>query len=191
MPLSFPPRYLPAVAMTTTLLIASTAIAGSVSTPNTFVAGDTAQASEVNGNFAAHETEINDNDARIASLEATVISLTSRILTLESRSTASVLAVIDGNCNIQIATDPGLTCTRLGVGQYQLILPQGNFGTTDTFANFGLPLVTPINAAAQIGSAVTSVSSPAGVITQTLTITNTAGTPIDSTFHIIWFGTLP
>lgn len=39
------------------------AFASSVSTPNTFVSGAPALASEVNANFAAHEAAINDNDA--------------------------------------------------------------------------------------------------------------------------------
>lgn len=44
--------------------------AGSVSTPNTFVSGTPALAAEVNANFTAHATEINDNDSRIAALES-------------------------------------------------------------------------------------------------------------------------
>ena len=39
------------------------AFASSVSTPNTFVAGTPALASEVNANFAAHQAAINGNDA--------------------------------------------------------------------------------------------------------------------------------
>lgn len=43
--------------------------AGSVITPNTFISGTTAKASEVNANFTVLETEVNDNDIRIADLE--------------------------------------------------------------------------------------------------------------------------
>jgi hypothetical protein len=46
------------------------AFGGTVSTPNTFVAGTPAVAAEVNANFSAHQAAINDNDARIAALEA-------------------------------------------------------------------------------------------------------------------------
>lgn len=47
------------------LLAVAVAIAGNVATPNTFTAGTTAVAAEVNANFAAHAAEINDNDTRI------------------------------------------------------------------------------------------------------------------------------
>ncbi len=41
--------------------------ASSVATPNTFVGGTMAVASQVNANFAAHAAAINDNDARLDS----------------------------------------------------------------------------------------------------------------------------
>ena len=44
--------------------------AGSVTVPNTFVNGTTASAGEVNANFNAVENAVDDNDARIAALEA-------------------------------------------------------------------------------------------------------------------------
>ena len=44
--------------------------AGDVTTPNTFVAGTTAVAADVNENFAAHAAAIDDNHDRIAALEA-------------------------------------------------------------------------------------------------------------------------
>lgn len=40
-------------------------VAGSVTVPNTFVGGSTASASEVNANFDALKTAVDDNDARI------------------------------------------------------------------------------------------------------------------------------
>jgi hypothetical protein len=48
----------------------SVAFAGSVVTPNTFIGGTTALATEVNANFAAHQAAINDNNARILALSS-------------------------------------------------------------------------------------------------------------------------
>lgn len=52
------------------LLGARMAQAGPVTVPNTFTAGTTAQASQVNDNFTAVKAAVDDNDARIAVLEA-------------------------------------------------------------------------------------------------------------------------
>ncbi len=60
---------------TVCLAMSQTAMAGPVDTPNTFSSGTPAVASEVNDNFAAFETAINDNDARIAGLIAQVENL--------------------------------------------------------------------------------------------------------------------
>ena len=48
----------------------SVALAGFASTPHTFVAGNLAVAEEVNRNFAAHAAAINDNDARLNTVES-------------------------------------------------------------------------------------------------------------------------
>lgn len=45
------------------------AVAGSLAVPNDFVSGNTASASQVNSNFTAVETAVNDNNSRIGSLE--------------------------------------------------------------------------------------------------------------------------
>ena len=44
-------------------------VAGTVTVPNTFVNGEVADADEVNANFDAVETEVNDNDSRITAVE--------------------------------------------------------------------------------------------------------------------------
>ena len=44
--------------------------AGSVSIPNTFINGTTASADEVNANFDAVETAVNDNDTRIGNIRS-------------------------------------------------------------------------------------------------------------------------
>lgn len=50
----------------------SVAVAGSVTVPNTFVAGTKAVAADVNANFDAVETAVNDNDARITANTAAI-----------------------------------------------------------------------------------------------------------------------
>lgn len=54
------------IALIPMIFAGSSSWAGSVTIPNTFVAGTTARASEVNANFSAVETAVDDNDARIA-----------------------------------------------------------------------------------------------------------------------------
>ncbi len=59
-----------AVALGKCALSATAAHAGSLDTPNAFAAGSPAVADEVNENFAAVEAAVNDNDTRVAELEA-------------------------------------------------------------------------------------------------------------------------
>jgi len=51
------------------------AYSSQVSVPNTFSNGTTADADEVNANFSALETAVNDNDTRIAALEASQLGV--------------------------------------------------------------------------------------------------------------------
>ena len=51
------------------LLASYAATADELTTPNTFAAGEPAVAAEVNENFSAIETAVNDNNARIAAME--------------------------------------------------------------------------------------------------------------------------
>jgi hypothetical protein len=54
------------------VLTSGTSLAGSVGPLTTFSAGTTAQASQVNGNFSAVSTAVNDNNARINMLQTVV-----------------------------------------------------------------------------------------------------------------------
>lgn len=67
--------------LTLSLLLVSPAFAGSVDVPNTFQSGEQAVAQEVNDNFTALETAVNDNDARIAALETLVANLQTALTT--------------------------------------------------------------------------------------------------------------
>jgi hypothetical protein len=53
-------------------LISGITHAGQATVPNTFVAGTAAKAEEVNGNFDALKTEVNDNDTRITANAAAI-----------------------------------------------------------------------------------------------------------------------
>ena len=53
--------------------------------PNVFIANQPAIASEVNGNFGAAKTAIDNNNSRIVSLEATIVSLQNTVNSLNSR----------------------------------------------------------------------------------------------------------
>jgi hypothetical protein len=62
--------------------------ASDLNIPNIFIANQPAIAAEVNGNFTAVEGAVDDNNARIASLEATIASLQSTVNSLNSRLVA-------------------------------------------------------------------------------------------------------
>ncbi len=60
------------------------AIAGPLKTPNAFTRGTPAVADEVNGNFAAVEVAVNDNDTRIVAITAENAALLARVAILET-----------------------------------------------------------------------------------------------------------
>ena len=72
-----------------TAVSASGALASELTVPNEFTAGEPAVAAEVNDNFSETATAVNDNDARIAALEAQVAVLESAITALTSRTGAA------------------------------------------------------------------------------------------------------
>jgi hypothetical protein len=72
------------ISIITFTLIPSTH-AADVTIPNSFQSGATAVASEVNANFSAVETAVNDNNRRVAELESTVATLLETISTLQDR----------------------------------------------------------------------------------------------------------
>jgi hypothetical protein len=57
---------------------------GQTQVPNTFQAGQPARAAEVNDNFAILETAVNDNDGRIAALEAQIQALEALVTSLQA-----------------------------------------------------------------------------------------------------------
>ncbi len=109
--------------------------AAELTIPNTFVANTPAVASEVNGNFAAVETAVDDNNARIAALEATIASLQATVNSLNSRLTSvenNTVLELDGllqfsmfkgyptaeftGVNVQVNNGTGITIAANGLG---------------------------------------------------------------------------
>jgi hypothetical protein len=74
------------------LLTLGIAVASSVVTPNTFVAGTPAVASQVNANFTAHAAAINDNDTRITGAETALAGLTGATVDGPARAAAHIAA---------------------------------------------------------------------------------------------------
>lgn len=70
------------------LLGFSSSFAGQVSTPHEFEANTKAVAAEVNENFGAVQSAVNDNDSRIAALETAVAALLTRVTDLETENAA-------------------------------------------------------------------------------------------------------
>ena len=111
------------------VIAAQPALAGNVTGLTTFTAGTPAKASEVNGNFAAVKTAVDDNAGRIAALESAVSALQSMVATLQANlaSTQSDLAAMgapikglqsqlaDIQASNVMALEPYLSVTTSGV----------------------------------------------------------------------------
>ncbi len=76
------------------ILGANIANAGQATIPHNFKSGDAAKASDVNQNFDALETEINDNDTRVSDHETRILSIESQVAEANKRVVA-----VDGNNN--------------------------------------------------------------------------------------------
>jgi len=71
--------------------LSATLIAGSVTLPYTFTSGTPARASEVNGNFSAVKTAVDDNAARITTLETVVTPAGNVVLGSSTATTGNIL----------------------------------------------------------------------------------------------------
>jgi len=88
------------------LPLGQTARAGSVSLPNTFAPNTPARAAEVNANFAAVKTAVDDNHSRVAALENTIATLQTTVNNLLSRLQAlenNSVTALDGK--LELVTD--------------------------------------------------------------------------------------
>jgi len=100
-------------------LASGASLAGSVGPITTFTSGTTAVASEVNGNFSAVSTAVNDNNARIGTLEG--VSAAARLSTLETTVTGG---------NIVLAYPSTAATGNILKGTVPFI---HNFGADNTF----------------------------------------------------------
>ncbi len=107
----------------------SLAVASPVSIPNTFTAGTKAVAAEVNGDFTAVKTAVNDNNTRIAKLEATIATLQASLKKVSGNTVLdldkSLVYTTDANghptaqftgINVQVVNGKGSTNTANGLG---------------------------------------------------------------------------
>ena len=107
------------------LLTLGVAFASSVTTPNTFVAGTTAVAAEVNQNFSAHAAAINDNNSRLDSLDGFAADV------VTGQLAGSVLAAVavdsGGNVLRSFVLDPSISAPvvsgAVSLGQYDVQFP--------------------------------------------------------------------
>ncbi len=77
------------------LVSSQTALAGSVAVPNSFSANTPAVAAEVNANFNAVKTAVDDNDSRIATLETTISNLQATVSSLQATITSQATTISD------------------------------------------------------------------------------------------------
>lgn len=101
---------------------AGPAAAGPVEDLTAFAAGTPARADEVNGNFNAVADAVNDNDARVAALEAEIAELREQLsnvlnidpyLSLETVNSQPAIRI--SGANLQLVNGLGATETANGV----------------------------------------------------------------------------
>jgi hypothetical protein len=69
-------------------VVATVAFGSNVTLPFTFTAGTTARAADVNANFTAVKTAVDDNNARITALQTSLTTLQGTVTTLQAQVTA-------------------------------------------------------------------------------------------------------
>jgi hypothetical protein len=127
-----------------TTMVPPPAVASDVTIPNTFQSGTTAVAAEVNANFSAVETSVDDNNSRIAALEATVAALqatvtsqASTISTLQSNLTAvqsSQVMALDSYITVDASGDPRGPLVTLAGANLKIV---NGLGSTNSINGLG------------------------------------------------------
>jgi uncharacterized coiled-coil protein SlyX len=135
----------------TAIMAPTPAAAGEVTIPNTFQSGTPAVAAEVNDNFSSVKSAVDDNDSRIAALDAALAAQASTISTLQSTVTsqaATISALESDLAAVQssqvMALDPYLTVDESGDPRGPLVQLAGanlrivnGLGSTDTINGLG------------------------------------------------------
>jgi len=95
-------KYLSQASLMIALIVLSvTARASDLSIPNTFTAGQAAVAAEVNDNFTATETAVDDNNTRITSLENNAVG----IEFVQTDSTENITSTVSSNPTTVLTLD--------------------------------------------------------------------------------------
>lgn len=134
-------------------LPAGLAVAGSVTLPNTFTAGTTIRAADVNANFTAVKSSVDDNAARISALESALAAQATRLTALEATAVKQRYYAGQSGVDANASVDdtwvdvPGvaipITLTAATNLRYQLIGRVYNWaGTAPGVANCSVRIVT-------------------------------------------------
>jgi hypothetical protein len=110
------------------VLAPATLLAGSVTLPSTFANGTVADADAVNANFSAIETAVDDNDTRLATLEAAVASLQSADTVLEYAQTYTQTSTLVANAPRRTYIDSTIEVTAPSDGTYRVSFDARMYG---------------------------------------------------------------
>lgn len=112
-----------AVALTAVATISLPGMAGQVGNLVTFTSGTTAKSSEVNGNFTAVKTAVDDNQAQITALNARIAALEARLTNIAALNDYLSLQTVNGQptvrvaaANLQVVNGTGRTDSINGTG---------------------------------------------------------------------------
>ena len=127
-----------------------TAQASDVTGLTTFTSGTPARANEVNDNFGAVKSAVDDNHARIAALEATIAQLAARLGALENSQVMALNPYID----VQSANGPTVVLTGANL---QIVNGMERSASTNGLGN----LILGYNEARTSGTEVCSIGADA------------------------------
>lgn len=124
-------------------VVATVALGANVTLPFTYTPGTTARASEVNANFTAVKTAVDDNNTRLTTAEGGLTALTARVAALESQAAAGAHLYAeqggtDANANVDdvwvdvVGTNIPLTLTAAHNVRYQMLGRLYNYGSAPT-----------------------------------------------------------
>ncbi len=160
--------------------------ASEVTLPNAFVAGQKARASEVNENFDAVKTAVDDNDARLTAAEGTVTDHETRLTAVESqvKETGAVSVTAHAFSDYGNNTDDGaLPCHWIRSVNYGFFRNTGTSACTAT-APVALPhgaTVTAVSCRLYDNEGSTAYIYPVSLVRSSLT-SDTVGSVFSTSF---------
>lgn len=105
------------------LFISSTAWAGTLTIPNTFTAGSPAVAADVNANFTAGKTAVDDNNTRITANTASAATNATNITALQNSKAGFAAVNMGANRNAVVA----VTTTEASIASLTMNAPAAGF----------------------------------------------------------------